>query len=233
MYKWRKWRLWKKSSFPVDVNCIYSQLYLPPFCHNSCLFFVLRGLTLLDDIHQHHDHLPNNVLVPPFSVKTVLSHWGMESSRPLNVYLHQDVPNRSFKSLQGGAFVDWTCLSSMSHRFLNEDHDNTSNSLSYSSIHFWTIFLCASVRCTASSSLPSCPTTISRLATWCEKGHNHQTRPPFSIVLWSSSDTHGPHCSGCIGQHGNHDRSAGNDILNKLRCTVYSDIFLSEIAWTF
>lgn len=85
MYKWRKWRLWKKSSFPVDLNCIYSQLYLPPFCHNSSLFFVLRGLTLLDDIHQHHDHLPNNVLVPPFSVKTVLSHWGMESSRPLNV----------------------------------------------------------------------------------------------------------------------------------------------------
>ncbi|KAF7651609.1 hypothetical protein LDENG_00107270 [Lucifuga dentata] len=71
----------------------------------------------------------------------------MDSTRPLKVSCsiwHQDVSSRSFKSckLRGGASMDWTCLSSTSHRRSIRLRSgefggqvNTLNSLSCSSNH--------------------------------------------------------------------------------------------------
>ena len=57
----------------------------------------------------------------PFAAKTALTHWDMDSTRPLKVCCgiwHQVVSSRSFKSckLRDGASVDWTHLSSTPHR---------------------------------------------------------------------------------------------------------------------
>ena len=66
----------------------------------------------------------------------------------------------------------------------------------------------------------------------------HQTRPPSSIASWTSSDAHVP----IVVAFGGGQGSAGTPWLfcgyvaptcNKLRCTVYSDTFLSEPALTF
>ena len=90
---------------------------------------------------------------PPFAAKTALTRWGMDSTRPLKVCCgiwHQDVSSRSFKScmLQGGASMDWICLSSTSHRCsigLRSGEFggqvNTSNLLLCSSNHSWNMFV--------------------------------------------------------------------------------------------
>ena len=58
---------------------------------------------------------------PPFAAKTALTHWIVDSTRPMKVCCgiwHQHLSRRSFKSCKVwvGASMDWICLASTSHR---------------------------------------------------------------------------------------------------------------------
>ena len=92
------------------------------------------------------------VVGPPFAAKTALTRKGMDSTTRLNVCcgvsLH-DISSRSFKScrVQGGASMDWTCLSSTSHRcsigLRSEEFGGQVNTVNWSlcsSNHSWTSF---------------------------------------------------------------------------------------------